>query len=180
MLLRNYYRAIAALVKGVPQTGTTYESCVDYVGNSFSLRIDVDDASKGPFKWNAAAGAINYGLVCGSDNTPVDPADYYVKGVIGHGDTDGSLSYDEVQTVEEWSAEGVYTLTVSRFVTNNGTVDVVVKETSTGVLVYGDSNGDAPKYMHVAREVLGTPITITPGGSRRIVNTFTITPPYVS
>ncbi|OYT59632.1 MAG: hypothetical protein B6U75_03480 [Desulfurococcales archaeon ex4484_217_1] len=126
---------------------------------------------------NASEGDDTYGIMVGSDNTPVSDDDYCLKSKIAHGDGDNLLHYSS-HTFEDVEVGTSYArFRMSRSFTNNGSVNVTVYEFGLGVWNYWkhhDAVYNDVKFL-VCRDVESGGVTVNPSETLVVLYTFEVT-----
>lgn len=152
-------------VQAITKTDGTSASLPYLRGSSTSYDVEIRPDLKAP------AGDVTYGILAGTGITAADPSDHTMENIILHGDTDGILNYDEVKLdAFNQNPDGSFDLLISRFFTNNGAVDVTIKE--IGVVMKAPYSYNSYMNTMIYREVLDTPITVAAGGSIRYRTTL--------
>ena len=125
-----------------------------------SITVSTADLANNDVK--AIEGDDNYGILFGTGTTAPAPGDYKLESKISHGDGDNLLHYYATSCTAP-TTEGTTTyFTVERSAKNNGTVDITINEVG---LVLKVVVGGTPKYVLIARDVLTSPPTLTPGST---------------
>jgi hypothetical protein len=139
---------------------TLYET----FGNLSVSIIDTGGTSRNvssgyPVVATAGAAVYAYGIVVGSNDTPVTRDDYKLGSQITHGTGTGQLTYGAMSIDAPVTYSTGYLMRVMRVFTNNSGGDVTVKE----IGVY--CNMGAGYFFCLIRDVLSTPVTIPNGYS---------------
>jgi len=130
-----------------------------------------------PMGANASEGDDSYGIMVGSDSTPVSDDDYSLKSKIPHGDEDNKLHYGP-HTFENIEIGSNYArFRMSRSFANNGSVNVTVYEFGLGVRNYWKHQTTLEKDLKflICRDVESDGVTVNPGETLNVSYTFEVT-----
>ena len=130
------------------------------------------NAGNNPY-WSDYAGLLagageeddTYGIIVGTNDTPVTPEDYNLGAKISHGSEDGQLYYKGMVVGSSPRVEGdVVEQVFSRVFRNDGSVDVSIKEIGFVVVTSSDNY-----KVLIIRDVLTNPVVVPGGGGVCIV-----------
>jgi len=130
-----------------------------------------------PMGANAPEGDDTYGIMVGSDSTPVSDDDYSLKSKIPHGDGDNLLHYG-THTFEDVEVGTSYAkIKMSRGFTNNGSVPVTVYEFGLGVRNFWKDQADVRKDLKflVCRDVESEGVVVNPSETLVVSYVFEVT-----
>ena len=102
----------------------------------------------------------SYGIVVGSDDSPVEYDDYKLGNQIPHGTGSGELSYQTCDVEAPYLDGSEYKFRISRAFVNNSGASITVKE----VGIYVSHQGSNKFYM-ILRDVLPSPTSIPDGAT---------------
>ena len=129
-----------------------------------------------PMGANADDGDDTYGIMVGSDSTPVSDDDYSLKSKISHGDGDNLLHYG-AHSFEDVDVGTSYAkFRISRSFTNNGSVAVTVYEFGLAVRNFWKDEGGTKKNLKflVCRDVESEGVTVNPSETLVVSYTFEV------
>ena len=128
-----------------------------------------------PIAVNAPEGDDTYGILVGSDATPVSYNDYNLKAKIPHGSTDGKLYYGPM-SIGIVTTTGAPQFGISRTFTNAGSADVTVAEVGIIARNYWKNAAEVKrdvKYL-IIRDVLTESVTVKPLTSLTVSYIFVV------
>jgi len=128
--------------------------------NRSVTKSDYNFYAKGP------SGNITYGIVVGTDDTPVANDDYQLGAIIVNGAGAGQLAYGDQSFIPAVEFGLNVDLITSRPFTNNSPGDILVKE-------IGVYNTITPLYFAAGiRDVLDAPENVEPGQTLTVIYTL--------
>ena len=133
----------------------------------------------------AGEGDDSYGIIVGSGDTPPSNSDYALESKISHGDGDNLLHYGPVTVSDIYVTDSEVYFEITRDFTNNGSVDVTVKEIGLVVyqtILYRTNTSDHVNVDFKAliiRDVLDTPRTISPGSTLSVTYRISVALPFL-
>ena len=133
------------------------------------------DAEYTSFNLNAAIGVVLRGIRVGTGSTAVAVGDYALETAIAEGTGAGQLSYQaQTYPINVTVSDPDCTFELKRIIENHSNGTIVVTEIGIYVRCRGDPSATS-YYLCIARDVLGSSVSVPVGGTITVIYTWKIT-----
>lgn len=176
--VRNFYTQYSMAMIDLGSVAEIYlQTTEGSIINHTSYRIRSGEIDR-TYEYYAGEGIVS-GIILGTSSTPFHVADYYLYGVINHGNSAGQLYHQAVSRTQSYDPITQNIKTTHRRIFNNNSGGTISVREAGLVFVLNFNESDANRVsVLMSRDVLSIPITV-PHGTLLTV-TYTLTSPSLT